>query len=524
MGREAPSPRTIYRIIGSKDFKKRRIRYRPMLTKLHKIRRVGYSQAFLNMSASQQCRVVYADEKWFTASPVGRFTLAAEDDTPTKVMQSKTNPVKAMFLVAVMEPTEKFDGIIGHHSFVANELASSSSKHRPAGTFVKKTVNVTTEEYFNAYRDSVLPALKAKIKAGEIPKPTARAPLYLQHDNAKPHVGTIDGMSVIDKICDIAKTQFDINMAPLPVQQPAQSPDTNPLDMFFFRIMAKEYRLERAKSRVRAALEQGRHAAAEDNESNMESDNEEASSNSNIEAAPSGDGDDEENFLARHIPLLCTPGAWGRSKDPHRCAYCSKTVNRNGTQCDFRQGWWHDDCARKALDEYRLDHGADPTSVAGDEAWICPQCTYHRCRAPTSKLNLCIMCEKPSTRVGDRLGSDMVSCDSPRCGLFHKTCVGYNEDGDIGDSEWMCPACDAVLPLINSDEDDAIDDIEEVPLHENTVAGIEAAMGAALRSVTKEQMIAGFSTRQHFLKAIVNAKGGNDYEKHWRPHKKKQKN
>ena len=40
--------------------------------------------------------------------------------------------------------------------------------------------------------------------------------------------------------------------------------------------------------------------------------------------------------------------------------------------------------------------------------------------------NLCVICGEPSKR-SDRVGSDMVTCDSAFCGLFHKSCNQYDE-------------------------------------------------------------------------------------------------
>jgi hypothetical protein len=109
----------------------------------------------------------------------------------------------------------------------------------------------------------------------------------------------------------------------------------------------------------------------------------------------------------------------------------------------------------------------------------------------------------------------MITCDSVFSGLFHKSCIQYDEDDDC--IEWFCPVCDAYLP--DGDGTDELKQIDEVPLSSNTAAGIEAAIRAAMEKVTREQMIRGFQTRLAFLKAIADVGGSNVYEKHWRPPK-----
>lgn len=110
----------------------------------------------------------------------------------------------------------------------------------------------------------------------------------------------------------------------------------------------------------------------------------------------------------------------------------------------------------------------------------------------------------------------MVTCDSAFGGVFHARCLadlGDDYDGNE-DGEWLCPACRIYLPDSGGREE--LEAIDEVPVSANTVAGIEAAIKAALNHVTFKQMSNGFQSRLQFLKAIIEAKGGNQYDRHWR--------
>jgi hypothetical protein len=136
-----------------------------------------------------------------------------------------------MMQVALMAPREGFSGVVGSHAFTILEAAKRNSKNREKGTFVEKSVNVSGKTYLEAWRESMLPALKELVDSGKIPRPTERFPLLLQDDNARAHRGKDCKPTTI---CRVAKEEFGLEMAPKDPPQPAQSPDLNPLDTFFF--------------------------------------------------------------------------------------------------------------------------------------------------------------------------------------------------------------------------------------------------------------------------------------------------
>ena len=509
LGKSSMSLSTFYRhVADKKKFKRRRERLKPLLTPAHQAARIAFAHAMLCMTEEARRRIIFVDEKQFLTFVGGKLILPVEDTTPQKFAPSKTQLVSAMALVALMEPRAGFDGIVGAHIFVELTAAKNSSKNREAGTLEKKTVNVTAETYLEAWEASILPALKA-LQDKKVIKTTKARPIYICDDNARPHRAKPGGVLVTTLICERALRDFQLHLAPLDPLQPAQSPDCNPLDTFFWRVLYVHYRRLRAEDRVQRAMEAGRRVA--DDALDVVADEQ------NVNEVE----DEEAHFLHRRdkerVPLRCTPLVDGQKP---KCPGCRKEVkdNQMATLCDFRGSWWHNQCAKACLLEFNdvLDgRGTDPANLGGDEPWFCPQCSYHLCRNEKSKQSKCVICEKPSVRVSN-VGGDMITCDSVFSGLFHKSCVQYDEEDDDC-IEWFCPVCDAYLP--DGDGTDELKQIDEVPLCSNTAAGIEAAIRAAMEKVTRQQMVGGFQTRLAFLKAIVDVGGSNVYEKHWRPPK-----
>ena len=164
-------------------------------------------------------------------------------------------------------------------------------------------------------------------------------------------------------------------------------------------------------------------------------------------------------------------------------------------------------------------NAVDPAAVDKDDPRVCPQCV---CRNDDLTRDLCVMCGKPSARSGEGMGSDMVSCDGQWGGLFHKSCVHYDEAEEVREERdlWFCPACDS-LALVNEAEDDEMAAIEERPLHENSVNGLIGAINAALDELPRDAFERGFESRRAFFEKIVEAEGRNDYDLHFRAERKR---
>jgi hypothetical protein len=174
--------------------------------------------------------IVHIDEKWFVMTKVNRnYYLLPEEADPIRTVQSKHSIGKVMFLTAVARPRydsdsqEKltFSGKIGVWPFVKEMPAQRKSDNRPRGTLETKTIKVTRDVMREFIIDKLLPAIQACW-----PLEDAGKTIYIQQDNARPHILPDD--EEFQKA--VLKTGLDIKL----MQQPANSPDLNVLDLGFF--------------------------------------------------------------------------------------------------------------------------------------------------------------------------------------------------------------------------------------------------------------------------------------------------
>ena len=222
-------------------FKRRRIRCKPSLNVNQKLARVVYAQHAINTDFAEENRTIFVDEKRFEANAVGVYNLPVEDATPTRRMQSKSNPVFVMVLVAIMVPRM--------HFFVERVAAAKNSKNREAGTMELHAVNATKDSYVSAWVKSIIPAILKLVAEGKLSKPTKTRPFFIQDDYAKPHRGVYkEGMITMEFICAEA-AKVKLCLAPKHPAQPPQSPDLNPLDTFLFRMLSMKWRRLRARDR-----------------------------------------------------------------------------------------------------------------------------------------------------------------------------------------------------------------------------------------------------------------------------------
>lgn len=523
LGDEKMCCRTVFMENLRKTFKRRRIRYKPSLTEDQKAARVNFANYHIGNNFADQPRTLFVDEKRFEAMATGVYNLPKEDDTPRRSIQSKSNSPFVMVLVALVEPRGDFNGVVGMHAFTETIAAARNSHVREAGTMVEKPTNVTGESYLQGWTDSILPALKRCIDGGHISRPTRRAPLILQDDNARPHRAIIGGKSVLQLICEAAKNDFQIELVPAQPLQPAQSPDCNPLDSFVFRVLGIKFRRNRAMARVRYLSDQRVHRRVVDVSEQSEQGDEDPDlglvgmdeGDDDVES-DAGEGDVGDDYqIRRTVPLRCKPN------DGARCPGCRNRVNfgSEGTQCDLRQSWWHDSCAEKLCDSelyQRSGRVKKPGDVAHDEPWICPQCAVHLCSNDSRSEKLCVMCWKPSNRNGDDMGSDMIPCDRDCGGLFHKSCVGYNQETEVaaGRDHWYCVACDT---LIDGDEYVPLDQIEDpVEMSSSSVTALKLGVQQALDECGMDFFVRGFETRKEVIRKIAEAEGTHNYDMHWR--------
>ncbi|MEN9567564.1 MAG: hypothetical protein RLZZ69_2760 [Cyanobacteriota bacterium] len=206
---------------------------KPLLTETNKSQRTEFALSLLvpgiNPPVFQEMfDCVHVDEKWFYLTKTkATYYLCPDEPEPLRTCKSKRFIEKVMFLAAVARPRfdhsrkKFFDGKVGIWPFVIQEPAQRNSKNREAGTLVTKPINVTKEVYCDFLINKVLPAIRQKW-----PRRNAGAPIYIQQDNAKPHIRSDDPAFV-----EAARLEgFDIRLR----CQPPNSPDTNVLDLGFF--------------------------------------------------------------------------------------------------------------------------------------------------------------------------------------------------------------------------------------------------------------------------------------------------
>ncbi|GAA0160366.1 hypothetical protein LIER_16938 [Lithospermum erythrorhizon] len=174
----------------------------------------------------QQYDRVVIGEKWFYMSQESeKYYLLPEENEPYRTCKSKRFIPKVMFLAAVARPyfdtyvNVLFDGKIGIFPFIYKEPAKRNNKNRVAGTLETRPIlSITQDVIRSCLIEKVLPAIKEKW-----PHYSRNSTIYIQQDNARPHISPFD-----DKFCEAAQGDgFDIQLT----CQPPNSPDLNVLDL-----------------------------------------------------------------------------------------------------------------------------------------------------------------------------------------------------------------------------------------------------------------------------------------------------
>jgi len=121
--------------------------------------------------------------------------------------------------------------------FVHHVPAKRTSVNRKKGTIETKCLSVTKEVYEDFLVNKVIPAICDKF-----PRTRSRGKdvIYIQHDNPNSHrVGEL-----FNQACD-ANNRLSIRLK----EQPANSPDTNVLDLGLFRVLqSSAWKLKRASN------------------------------------------------------------------------------------------------------------------------------------------------------------------------------------------------------------------------------------------------------------------------------------
>jgi hypothetical protein len=218
------------------------IALQPLLTDVHKVQRVLFAVTKLNEVNDHHFHPFYdsvhVDEKWFfiTEKTLRVYCIPGEK-VPERYAQNKDHLIKVMFLCAIARPRYDaageciFDGKIGMWPFVETRIARRSSPHRPAGTPETKVINCDKETYRRFMIEKVVTAIKLRW-----PDRGLNRTVVIQHDGASCHIEDNDvqfNQAAKQGVWNICLEK-----------QPAKSPDTNVLDLSFFRaLQAKQWSL-----------------------------------------------------------------------------------------------------------------------------------------------------------------------------------------------------------------------------------------------------------------------------------------
>ncbi|XP_010684900.1 uncharacterized protein LOC104899411 [Beta vulgaris subsp. vulgaris] len=172
---------------------------------------------------------IHIDEKWFYMTKGNqKYYILPSELRPYRSCKSKRFIQKVMFFAAIARPRFNssgectFDGKLGNFPFVRRVPAKRNSRKKRSGTLeLKPIMPITKEAYRKMLIERLLPAIVQKWPSDD------RKPIYIQQDNARPHIQA-------DEFCWFQAVQAsnrDIRL----VCQPPNSPDSNVLDLGFFR-------------------------------------------------------------------------------------------------------------------------------------------------------------------------------------------------------------------------------------------------------------------------------------------------
>jgi hypothetical protein len=174
--------------------------------------------------------LVHIDEKWFFLTEKQfHLYIVPGKAVPYRSTRHKSHILKVMFLAAVSRPRFNaagvctFNGKIGILPFVERVMAQRDSINCPADTWEIKPVSVTADRYQEYLIEKVLPAITSRW-------PDCKRDVTIQQDGVSSHIKQNDPAFLLAA----SAGNWDIKLV---LTQPAQSPDTNLLDLSFFRAL-----------------------------------------------------------------------------------------------------------------------------------------------------------------------------------------------------------------------------------------------------------------------------------------------
>ena len=169
------------------------------------------------------------DEKWFYMRTRKKKKLHEGQKRSKTAVKSKRFIDKVMGLCAVGRPQGDFDGIIGIYRCSEKRQAERNSKFHARGEWYEVDCEVNGEMFRSMVQTKLIPDIQRKLLGYDC--------VYVQMDGARAHV------KFWEDLVKLGAGRRQINGQKTPiirfVRQPANSPDTNVLDLCFFRSLAK---------------------------------------------------------------------------------------------------------------------------------------------------------------------------------------------------------------------------------------------------------------------------------------------
>ncbi|XP_042065382.1 uncharacterized protein LOC121808885 [Salvia splendens] len=197
------SKTTIGRFLKSNQLKPHTSAIKPTLTETNKIARMKWCLSHIQPTLAEgkllyhsMHNMVHIDEKWFYMTKTSdRYYLLPEEDVPYRSCKSKRFITKVMFMAAII-PAIK-------------------------AKWPKPVQSITKEVMKTCLLNQIIPAIKAKWPANASKK------IFIQQDNVKPHLRAAD--QLFETLASTDGFEFHL------ISQPPNSPDTNVLDLGYFR-------------------------------------------------------------------------------------------------------------------------------------------------------------------------------------------------------------------------------------------------------------------------------------------------
>jgi hypothetical protein len=221
---------------------------KPALQDHHLQARIGFALGMRDENDPTKYRemdeIIHLDEKWFYIDKKTiKIYLGSDEEPPERSAPNANGLIKVMFLCAVARPRPGFDGKIGIWPIGSFRPAQRASRNRPAGTLIWNNQKVTQEVYRRLLTTCVLPAIAAKWPGSDR--------IILQQDGAKAHI------KENDEEFHAAVEAWDLGIPISLMFQPAQSSDTNVLDLgFFCALDAFKQRITRTEQELIVAVQE----------------------------------------------------------------------------------------------------------------------------------------------------------------------------------------------------------------------------------------------------------------------------